>query len=201
MQAIVGRKVGMTSIITEDGTVQSVTLIQAAPNVVTQIRNTETDGYNGVQVGTESSKKLTKAQSGHAKKVKTNPKLLKEFRVTEIEHQVGDVVDVSIFEPGQPVKVTGVSKGKGFSGSIKRHNFTRQRKSHGAKGSTRRPGSIGSMYPQKVFKGKRMAGRSGGAQVGVRGLKVSFIDKDHNLIAISGPIPGPKKGVVTVEAV
>ncbi len=201
MKSLLGTKIGMTQIIGEDGTVTPVTLVQAGPVTVTQIKTIETDGYNAVQVAYGEGKNLSKATAGHTKKAKVSPKHIKEFRVDELPEglKVGDKLTVDNFELDEIVKVTGTSKGKGFAGTIKRHNFHRQPASHGGKGNTRRVGSIGSMYPQKIFKGKKMPGRMGNNQVTVKNLAIKFIDKDDNLIGIKGAIPGPKKGLVMIR--
>lgn len=200
MKALLGTKIGMTQIISEDGQAIPVTLIQAGPVTVTQVKSVDTDGYNAVQVGFDEGKNLSKAVAGHLKAAKVTPKHLREFRVDELSDDltVGATIDVSSFEVGDVVDATGISKGKGFAGNIKRHNFERHRKTHGGKGNTRRPGSIGSMYPQKVFKGKRMAGRMGHEQVTVKNLVVSYIDADNNLIGLKGAVPGPKKGLIVI---
>ena len=202
MQVIIGTKVGMTQIIGKDGVVTPITVIQAGPATVTQIKTVDTDGYNAVQVGYGSGKNLSKAVSGHVKKAGENikPKVLREFRVAEIpEVKLGDQITVEAFNLGDKVTVTGTSKGKGFAGTIKRHNFIESRNTHGFKGNIRRVGSIGSMYPQKVWKGKKMPGRMGHEQVTVKNLAVAYIDKDNNLIGLKGAVPGPKKSVVTIE--
>ena len=200
MKALLGTKIGMTQIISEDGQAIPVTLIQAGPVTVTQVKSVDTDGYNAVQVGFDEGKNLSKAVAGHLKAAKVTPKHLREFRVDELSDDltVGATIDVSSFEVGDVVDATGISKGKGFAGTIKRHNFERHKKTHGGKGNTRRPGSIGSMYPQKVFKGKRMAGRMGHEQVTVKNLVVSYIDADNNLIGLKGAVPGPKKGLIVI---
>ena len=202
MKALLGTKIGMTQIISEDGRAVPVTLIKAGPVTVTQVKTVETDGYNAVQVGFEEGKNLSKAVAGHLKAAKITPKHIREFRIsaedaTE-ELSVGSTIDVTAFELGDVVDATGISKGKGFAGTIKRHNFERHKKTHGGKGNTRKPGSIGSMYPQKVFKGKRMAGRMGHEQVTVKNLVVSYIDVDNNLIGLRGAVPGPKKGLIVI---
>ncbi len=200
MKALLGTKIGMTQIIGEDGVIIPVTLIQAGPMTVTQVKSVDNDGYNAVQLAYGEGKNLSKAVAGHTAKANTNPKKLKEFRVTELpEIKIGDSFDVSEFSVGEFVSVTGTSKGKGFAGTIKRHNFKRQRKTHGGKGNTRKVGSIGSMYPQKIFKGKTMAGRMGGEQVTVKNLQVTYIDKEDNLIGVKGAIPGPKRSTVVVR--
>jgi large subunit ribosomal protein L3 len=200
MKALLGTKIGMTQIISEDGRAVPVTLIQAGPVTVTQVKTVDTDGYNAVQVGFDEGKNLSKAVAGHLKAAEVTPKYIREFRVedTSEELTVGSTFDVTAFELGDVVDATGISKGQGFAGNIKRHNFERHRKTHGGKGNTRKPGSIGSMYPQKVFKGKRMAGRMGHEQVTVKNLVVSYIDVENNLIGLKGAVPGPKKGLIVI---
>jgi large subunit ribosomal protein L3 len=200
MKALLGTKIGMTQLISEDGRAVPVTLIKAGPVTVTQVKTVETDGYNAVQVGFELGKNLSKAVAGHLKAAEITPKYIREFRVedTSEELTVGSTIDVTAFELGDVVDATGISKGKGFAGTIKRHNFERHKKTHGGKGNTRKPGSIGSMYPQKVFKGKRMAGRMGHEQVTVKNLVVSYIDVENNLIGLRGAVPGPKKGLIVI---
>lgn len=200
MKALLGTKIGMTQLISEDGKTVPVTLIQAGPVTVTQVKSVETDGYNAVQVGFEQGKNLSKAVAGHLKAAEITPKYIREFRVEDLSDDmtIGSTIDVTAFELGDVVDATGVSKGKGFAGNIKRHNFNRHGASHGGKGNTRRPGSIGSMYPQKVFKGKRMAGRMGHEQVTVKNLVVSYIDVENNLIGLKGAVPGPKKGLIVI---
>ena len=200
MKALLGTKIGMTQIIGEDGVTVPVTLIQAGPVTVTQVKSVETDGYNAVQVGFDEGKNLSKAVAGHVKTAGVTPKIIREIRVEELPEglKVGDTLDVTSFELGDVVDATGVSKGKGFAGTIKRHNFKRHRKSHGGKGNTRKPGSIGSMYPQKIFKGKRMAGRMGHDQVTVKNLTVAYVSAGDNLIGVKGAVPGPKKGLIVL---
>jgi len=202
MKALLGTKIGMTQIISEDGRAVPVTIIKAGPVTVTQVKTVESDGYNAVQVGFEEGKNLSKAVAGHLKAANVTPKYIREFRISAEDESeqliVGSQIDVTAFELGDVVDATGISKGKGFAGTIKRHNFERHKKSHGGKGNTRKPGSIGSMYPQKVFKGKRMAGRMGHEQVTVKNLIVSYIDVDNNLIGLRGAVPGPKKGLIVI---
>ncbi len=199
MKALLGTKIGMTQVIGEDGVAVPVTLIQAGPCTVTQVKTTEKDGYNAVQVGFDEGKNLSKAVAGHVKPAGVTPKHIREFRVDELgEVKVGDVLDVTSFALGENVDATGTSKGKGFAGTIKRHNFKRHKKSHGGKGNVRKPGSIGSMYPQKVFKGKRMAGHMGNEQVTVKNLQVAYISVADNLIGVKGAVPGPKKGLIVL---
>jgi large subunit ribosomal protein L3 len=201
MKALLGTKIGMTQIISEDGKAVPVTIIKAGPVTVTQVKSVDTDGYNAVQVGFDEGKNLSKAVAGHVKASNTTPKHIREFRVDTLpeEATVGSTIDVTSFTLGDVVDATGISKGKGFAGNIKRHNFNRHKKSHGGKGNTRRPGSIGSMYPQKVFKGKRMAGRMGHDQVTVKNLIVSYIDAENNVIGLRGAVPGPKKGLIVID--
>ena len=199
MKALLGTKIGMTQIISEDGRAVPVTLIQAGPVTVTQVKTVETDGYNAVQVAYGEGKNLSKAVAGHIKPAGVTPKEVREFRVDELgETKVGDTWDVTEFELGEIIDATGISKGKGWAGTIKRHNFKRHRKTHGGKGNTRKVGSIGSMYPQKIFKGKRMAGQMGAEQVTVKNLKVAYISAADNLIGVKGAVPGPKKGLIVL---
>lgn len=199
MKTLLGTKVGMTQILGEDGVAVPVTLIKAGPVTVTQVKSVENDGYTAVQIGYGAGKNLSNAVAGHVKKSGVTPKTLKEVRVDELgEVKVGDSFDVSLFVVGDSVDVTGVSKGKGFAGTIKRHNFKRHRKTHGGKGNTRKPGSIGSMYPQKIFKGKTMAGRMGNEQVTVKNLTVAYVDATDGVIGLKGAVPGPRKGLVRI---
>lgn len=200
MKALLGTKIGMTQILAEDGTATPVTLIQAGPVTVTQVKSLEKDGYNAVQVAFGLGKNLSKAVAGHVASSKTSPKYIREFRVDEItDFSVGDSIDVSAFALGDHVSATGTSKGKGFAGTVKRHNFNTSKKTHGGNGNVRKPGSIGSMYPQKVFKGKRMAGRMGGERVTVKNLEVAYLDAENNLIGLKGAVPGPRKSLIIVN--
>ena len=200
MKALITRKVGMTSTINQDGTVQAVTLLSVGDHTVLHHKTEEKDGYVAVQVGTENAKKLSKSVSGHVKPAKVLPKVIREFRVDEIpeELNVGSKISADVFSVGDTVSVTGLSKGKGWAGTIRRHNFHRGRKTHGGR-SYRRPGSIGSMYPQHIFKGTRMAGQLGHDQVTVRNLKVALVDTELNVIGVTGAVPGPKKSLVIVK--
>ena len=201
MKALLGTKIGMTQIIGEDGVATPVTLIQAGPVTVTQVKTVDTDGYTAVQVGFGEGKNLSKAVAGHVKASKISPKVIREFRIEELpaDMKVGDALDVSAFALGDVVHATGTSKGKGFAGTVKRHNFNTSKKTHGGNGYVRKPGSIGSMYPQKVFKGKRMAGRMGHERVTVKNLVVAYVDPTNNLIGLKGAVPGPRKGLVIVN--
>jgi large subunit ribosomal protein L3 len=203
MKALITRKVGMTSTIAEDGTVQAITLLSASPCVITQVKTDETDGYTAVQVGFEDAKEAhtSKAQVGHFKAAGKMPKIVREFRVDEITEdlKVGNEINAEVFSVGDVVHVTGTSKGKGWAGTIRRHNFHRQRKTHGGKGDTRKPGSIGSMYPQHILKGKKMAGHLGHEQVTVRNLKVALVDAAKGYIGVVGAVPGPRKSIVILK--
>ena len=198
VKTLLGTKLGMTQILSDDGRAVPVTIIQAGPVTVTQVKTVESDGYNAVQVAYGEGKNLSKAVAGHVEPAKVTPKHIREFRVAETpsDVKVGDEFNVSEFAVGDTVHATGTSKGKGFAGTIKRHNFMRHKKTHGGKGNTRKPGSIGSMYPQKVFKGKRMAGHMGAEQVTVRNLEVAYVDPQTNVIGVKGAVPGPRKGLV-----
>jgi large subunit ribosomal protein L3 len=209
MKALLGRKLGMTQLFNEDGTVARVTIVEAGPCVITQIKTGEADGYEAVQIGFGADKKAAKPQIGHATHNDITPKHLREVRmdsaVADVEAvegeeglKVGGTLKVDQFEIGDAIEVTGTSKGKGFAGTIKRHNFSRGPKSHGSH-NYRAPGSIGSGYPQHVFKGQKMAGRMGGERTTTRGLKIVHVDNEHNLLAISGSIPGPRKGLVVIR--
>jgi large subunit ribosomal protein L3 len=199
--AIVGKKLGMTQVFSEDGERIPVTVIEAGPCQVTAVRDPERDGYAAVQLafGEVAERKLTKAELGHLKKAGAPPsRTLVEFR-DQGEHSIGDVLTVEQFEPGQRVKVAGVAVGKGFQGTIKRHNFSRGPKTHGSR-NYRRPGSIGaSADPARVFKGIRMAGRMGGKRVTQRRLEVVEVDAERNLLLIRGAVPGPRNGTVQVR--
>lgn len=201
MKALLGTKIGMTQIISDDGVATPVTLIQAGPVTVTQVKSVDTDGYNAVQVGFGEGKNLSKAVAGHVKSSKISPKVIREFRVEDLpaDMKVGDALDVSAFALGDIVNATGTSKGKGFAGTVKRHNFNTSKSTHGGNGNVRRVGSIGSMYPQKVFKGKKMPGRMGADRVTVKNLEVAYVDAVNNLIGLKGAVPGPRKGLVIVN--
>src|SRR5215217_6377356 len=202
MAALLGKKIGMTQVFQEDGRVERVTVVEAGPCHVTGIRTHERDGYEAVQMafGETTEKRLTKGELGHLKKADA-PALrhVKEFRDEAGELQVGETVTVEAFEKGQAVKVSGVSKGKGFAGTIKRHNFQRGPVSHGSH-NIRAPGSIGaSATPSRVFKGIRGPGQMGNKQVTQRGLEVVDVRADENLLLVRGSVPGPKGGVVEIR--
>jgi large subunit ribosomal protein L3 len=206
MSAIIGRKLGMTQVFTEDGTVVPVTVIEAGPCPVTAIRDPERDGYSAVQLafGEVAERKLSKAELGHLKKAGAGPlRTVVEFRDADLGGEegpkVGETVTVESFEPGQKIKVSGIGIGKGFAGTIRRHNFHRCPVSHGSH-NVRAPGSIGaSADPARVFKGTRMPGRLGGGRVTQRGLEVFQIDAERNLLLVKGSVPGSRNGVVEVR--
>jgi large subunit ribosomal protein L3 len=203
LKALITRKIGMTSVITEDGAMQAVTLLSATPNVITQVKNAEADGYQAVQQGFEvvKAEKIGKTLAGHLKNANATPKIIREFKFDgELDEniKVGAKLSADLFEAGDSVDVTGTTKGKGFAGTIKRHNFKRGRKTHGGR-SYRRPGSIGSMYPQHIFKGKKMAGQMGHVQVTTKKLRIAFIVNELNVIGVVGSVPGPKKGIVLLK--
>jgi large subunit ribosomal protein L3 len=204
MPAIIGRKVGMTQIFGEDGARVPLTVIEAGPCHVTQVKTKDTDGYDAVQLGFGAAKPkgLTKPQLGHLKKASAPPvRHLVEFSPEELgaEVAVGDVVTVEPFEPGQMVRVTGTSKGKGYAGTIKRHNFSRGPVSHGSH-NVRAPGSIGAAaYPARVFKGLRMSGHMGDRTVTQRGLQIVDRDPERNLLLVRGAVPGGVNGIVIVR--
>jgi large subunit ribosomal protein L3 len=201
MKSLITRKVGMTSTIAEDGLVKAVTLLSYDDHTVISHKTEEKDGYVAVQVGAGTAKKLSKSVAGHVKQSKVMPKIIREFRVNDIPENlsVGSKIEAAdVFSVGDDVQATGVTKGKGWAGTIRRHNFHRGRKTHGG-GSYRRPGSIGSMYPQHIFKGTRMAGRLGHDQVTIRGLKVALIDTELRVIGVTGAVPGPKKSVIILK--
>ena len=202
MAALIGKKLGMTQVFSEDGTRVPVTVIEAGPCPVTAVRDSGRDGYAAVQLafGEVPEHKLTRAQVGHLKKAGAGPaRSLVEFR-DQGEHEVGEVLTVEQFEPGQKVKVSGVAIGKGFQGTVRRHNFGRGPVSHGSH-NVRAPGSIGaSADPARVFKGVRMPGRMGGKRITQRQLEVVEVDSDRNLLLVKGAVPGPRDGTVEVRS-
>jgi len=202
MKGILGRKLGMTQVFDpESGQVTPVTVIQAGPCPVVQVKTVETDGYEAVQIAYEPvvERKLSKPEIGHLAKAGAAPhRHLVELR-GQSELQVGETVTVEAFEPGEAVKVAGISIGKGFQGTIKRHNFARGPVSHGSH-NVRKPGSIGaSATPARVFKGQKMAGRMGGKRITQPGLVIHDVDVEQNLLLVKGSIPGPKSGIVEIR--
>lgn len=211
MPAIIAKKLGMTQLFLEDGTVAKVTVLEAGPCPVTAVKTAERDGYDAVQLafGQTRQKRLSKPELGHLTKAGAPPmRHLVEFRVRDGklaaavqpgEAKVGDTITVQAFEPGMVVKVSGISKGKGFQGTVKRHGFGRGPKSHGSH-NVRAPGSIGaSAFPARVFKGIRGPGQMGNTRVTQRGLRVISIDAERNLLLVGGSVPGPRGGVVEVR--
>jgi large subunit ribosomal protein L3 len=204
MAAILGKKVGMTQIFDEQGEVVPVTVIEAGPCFVTQVKTQDNDGYQAIQVGFGEVKprRLTKGQRGH---LEGNDlpllRYLREIRVKdETVYEVGQRITVDIFAAGERVDVVGKSKGRGFAGTVKRHGFHRQPKTHGQSDRERAPGSIGATTGTgRVFKGKRMAGRMGNARVTSENLLVALVDPERNLLALRGSVPGPKGGLVLVK--
>ena len=203
MEGILGRKVGMTQIYVEDGTVIPVTVIKAGPCLVVQRKTADTDGYEAVQIGLVEEKpaKPNQPQAGHFKKAGVAPvRKVEEFRLDSGEElKAGDEIKASMFNEKDYVDVVGTSKGKGFQGAMKRHNFAGGRGSHGSM-FHRAPGSIGSSaYPSRVFAGMRMAGRMGGARVTTKNLQIVKVDAEQNLIYVRGAVPGPKSGYVAIR--
>lgn len=202
MKGILGRKIGMTQVFTTDGVLVPVTVIEVEPNVVTQIKTVEKDGYDAIQLGntTIREKVSNKPQIGHAKKANTSPKrFLKEIRgVNTSDYTLGQTLDASVFSAGEIVDVTGVSKGKGFQGVIKRHNQTRGPMGHGSQ-YHRGVGSMGTLLPMHVLKGKKLPGHMGNEKTTIQNLTVVKVDLENNIILIKGNVPGPKKSLVVIR--
>ena len=202
-KGIIGKKIGMTQIFDEIGNVIPVTVIQAGPCVVAQKKTVETDGYNALQLGFAEVKEkhMTKAEKGHfAKAGVENKKHLKEFRLDDVSSvNVGDVITADTFAVGEKVDVTGMTKGRGYTGVIKRWNHHHLRMTHGTGPIHRQPGSMGVIDPARIFKNKKMAGQYGNEQVTILNLKVVKIDSEKNLIAIKGAVPGAKDGIVFIR--
>lgn len=212
MKGIIGKKVGMTQIFDDDGQVIPVTVIQAGPCYVTQIRSEEKDGYSAVQLGFEElppkrngASRLNQPKRGHLQRsglALPDLRVLREFRVKEIDVEEGQKLLVSdVFAPGERVDVVGTSKGRGFAGTVKRHGFNRQPKTHGASDRERAPGSIGATTtPGRVLKGTRMAGRMGGERVTVQNLEVVVVDAEKNMLAVRGSVPGARGGILLIKS-
>ena len=203
MRGLIGKKVGMTQIYDEQGIMTPVTVVEAGPCVVTQIKTKVNDGYDAVQVGYGDRKKkhLTKPMEGHFARAKVDPKrLLVEFDMLPgFEYKLGQEFTVSLFKTGEYVDVSGKSKGRGFAGVIKRHNFSTQPKTHGTKNTYRHPGSIGQASdPARVFKGMKMAGHYGNAKITLPNVEIVQIDKEKNQILLKGPVPGANNGIVYI---
>ena len=202
MKGILGRKVGMTEVFTKEGKVVPVTVIEVEPNVVTQVKNVETDGYNAIQLGVcdKKEKNATKASIGHVKKANTTPKrLLKEIRDYEGSYNLGDTISADLFTAGEVVDVTGTSKGHGTQGVIKRHGQASGPSAHGSR-YHRRPGSMGTMRPMRVLPGKKLPGHMGVDTVTIQNLVIVDVNAQENYILVSGNVPGAKKSLVLIKS-
>ncbi len=203
LKGLIGKKIGMTQIFDEDGVAIPVTLIEAGPCYVTQVRRPDIEGYSAVQLGFQEvkPKKLTGGQLGHLKRAGVPPlRYLREFRVKSPEVKEGDQITVQVFEKGMRVDVVGYSKGRGFAGGVKRHGFNRQPKTHGQSDRERAPGSRGATStPGRVFKGSRGPGHMGNVRVTAQNLLVVLVDPERNLIGVRGAVPGPKGGLVLIK--
>jgi large subunit ribosomal protein L3 len=202
IEALMGKKLGMTQIFDETGQAVPVTVLKVGPCVVTQLRTRERDGYEAVQLGYEESKRLNSPDRGHQKAAGSSMRHLREVKASDISgYEIGQVVDCTLFSAGDRVDVTGTSKGKGFAGVVKRHGFAGGPKTHGQSDRHRAPGSIGSSAtPGRVFKGMRMAGRMGGERTTVQNLTVERVDPEKNLILVRGSVPGANQSLVIVRS-
>jgi large subunit ribosomal protein L3 len=203
MRGMIGKKVGMTQVYDEQGIMTPVTVVEAGPCVVTQVKTKVNDGYEAVQVGYGDRKKkhLTKPMEGHFNRAKVTPKrILAEFdMIPGFEYKLGQEFTVSLFKPGEYVDVSGTSKGRGFAGVIKRHNFSTQPKTHGTKNTYRRPGSIGQASdPSRVFKGMKMAGHYGNAKITLPNVEIMQVDKENNQLLLKGSVPGATNGIIYI---
>lgn len=194
------KKIGMTRVFDESGKAVSVTVLEVPDNTVTQVKNAETDGYVAIQIGVGVSKRPTKPEAGHAKKAGVVPFRLKEVKIEATEAKPGDKVTLDFLEKGDLVSVTGITKGKGYQGTVKRHNFKTGPKTHGSR-NYRKPGSIGTMYPEHVIKGKKMAGRMGADQVTTKNIKVAEVLNEKKLVLLNGAVPGPNKAYVMIKKI
>ncbi len=203
MKGILGRKKGMTQVFTKSGKLIPVTVVVVEPNVVTQIKTVENDGYDAIQLGfeTKREKLATKAIIGHTKKANTTPKrFFREIRGVNVsDYTLGEEINVEVFEEGEVVDVSGITKGKGFQGVIKRHGQSRGPMGHGSH-YHRRPGSMGTMRPMRVFKGKKLPGHMGCLSVTIQNLEIVAVDLENNAILVKGNIPGPKEGLVVIHS-
>jgi large subunit ribosomal protein L3 len=201
MKFILAKKIEMSQRFKEDGTVVPVTLVLAGPCVVTQIKTKDKEGYTAIQLGFDQKKKITKPIAGHLKDL-GNLKYLREFRIDDPSaYERGKSIDASLFAPGDIIEVTGVSKGRGFAGVVKRHHFHGHPASHGHKDQLRMPGSIGSRRQGPVQKGKRMAGHMGNAQITVKNLEIIDVDKENNTLAIKGAVPGARNALLMIQTI
>ena len=202
-KGILGKKVGMTQIFTESGELIPVTVVEATPNVVLQLKTVENDGYEAVQVGYQDKREVlsNKPAKGHVAKANTAPKrFIREFKDVELEGlEVGSEIKVDVFQAGDIVDVIGKSKGKGYQGVIKRHGQSRGPMAHGSR-YHRRPGSMGAVAANRVFKGKKLAGRMGGDRITIQNLEIVRVDADRNVIMIKGNVPGAKKSLITIKS-
>lgn len=202
-KGILGRKIGMTQLFSEEGELIPVTVIEAEPNVVLQKRTEENDGYEAIQIGFADQKKnrSNKPEQGHAEKASTTPKrFIREIRDVNLdEYELGQEISVEVFQAGDVIDVTGTSKGKGFQGAIKRHNQSRGPMSHGSR-YHRRPGTMGPIDPMHVFKGKKLPGQMGGKQITIQNLEIVKVDAERNLLLVKGNVPGPKKSFVKITS-
>ncbi len=204
MKFILAKKIGMSQIFDEQGNVIPVTLVQAGPCLVTQVKSKENkDGYSAVQIGFGEAKRLNKPRTGHLKKnnIGKNFKFLKEYRIDNSEAKVGDEIKADLFAEGDAVKVSGLTIGRGFQGVVKRHGFGGASKTHGTKHALRQPGSIGATFPERVPKGRRMAGHMGNERVTVRGLKIVKVDAENNVLAIKGAVPGKRGTLLEISSI
>ncbi len=200
MKGILGKKKGMTRIFTEDGVVQPVSVIEAGPCVITQIKTNQSNGYQAIQIGYQNARNLNKPAAGHLRK-SAPMKHLREFRTDDLaEAQLGQTVNVDIFQPGDLVDITGISKGKGFAGGVKRYNFSGGPKTHGQSDRWRAPGSVGAgTTPGRTFKGTKMAGHMGSRKTTVTNLRVVHIDAERNLLLVKGAVPGGSNSVLIIR--
>ncbi|RLC93159.1 MAG: 50S ribosomal protein L3 [Chloroflexi bacterium] len=200
VNGIIGRKIGMAQMFDDQGNLSAVTAIEAGPCYVCQVKTESRDGYNAVQLGFGEARRLNSPEKGHLRGAGRDLKYLREFRVNEPDLEMGQKIDVSIFQPGDRVDVTGTSKGRGFAGGVKRHHFGGGPKTHGQSDRHRAPGSIGgTTYPGRVFKGTRMAGHMGDRRVTVRGLEVVQADAARNLLVLKGAVPGAVNGLLLIR--
>lgn len=201
VHGLIGKKIGVTQVFQEDGRSDAVTVIQAGPCTVTQVKTDETDGYAGAQLGYEAVRRLNKPRAGHLRRVNQRFRILREFGVDDPDElEIGQLVDVSLFAEGDLVDVAGRSKGRGFQGGVKRYNFRGGPKTHGQSDRHRAPGSIGAgSTPGKVIKGLRMAGHMGNARVTARKLEVALSDPDRNLLFVKGSVPGARDSLVLIK--
>jgi len=200
VSSIIGRKLGMTQIFMEDGKAEAVTAVEAGPCTIIQVKTAAKDGYNAIQVGFGEAKRLKSPQRGHLKGL-GEYRYLREFRVNDTENvEVGDKIDVNLFNEGDMIDVTGISKSKGFAGVVKRHGFAGGQKTHRQSDRHRAPGSIGAAtWPGRVWKGTRMAGRMGGERVMVSHLRILKADPERNLLLVKGAVPGGKNGLLLIK--